>query len=53
VLNRAGAGEAALSPFTAIAAICAAIKFALIGVTLLFLLAYTIHWVWRRVRRTG
>lgn len=53
VLNRAGAGEAALSPFTAVAAICAAIKFALIAVTLLFLLAYAIHWMWRRVRRTG
>lgn len=55
VLNRAAtAGSAAtLSPFTYLAAVCAAIKFALVAVTLLFLLAYAIGWVWRRLRRTS
>lgn len=53
VLNRAGTGEAALRPFTTVAALCATIKFALIAITLLFLLAYASTWVWRRVRRTG
>lgn len=55
VLNRAGtAGSAAtLSPFTYLAALCATVKFTLIAVTLLFLLAYAIHWSWRRLRRSG
>lgn len=55
VLNRVGSAgsAAALSPFTVVAAICAAVKFTLIAVTLLFLLAYGIHWVWTRLRRTG
>ncbi len=55
VLNRvASAGPAAtLTPFTVVAALCAALKFALIAVTLLFVIAYSIRWLWMRLRRTA
>lgn len=50
----ASAGTAAtLTPFTTLAAICAALKFALIAVTLLFVMAYGIRWLWMRLRRTA
>lgn len=54
VVNRAAVGPAAaLSPFTYVAAICAALKFALVAITLLFLVAYGIQWLLTRLRRSG
>lgn len=54
VVNRAATGPvAALSPFTYVAAICAALKFALVAITLLFLVAYGIQWLWTCLRRSG
>ncbi len=52
VVQRAGAG-AELSPFTYLATLCATVKFALIAVTLVFLLLYALRWVWQRLRSAG